>query len=151
MTKKYAKCHRGYFKPRNPDKYVGDLNKIEYKSGLELTAFRLFDKHSSIIKWSVESVQIPYRFRGKYHHYIVDIWAIMKLRDGSIEERLVEIKHSKEVKKPTYKKRKTKTYLENVERWERNMTKWDYAKQYAKGKNMKFMVLTEQKLNTMKV
>lgn len=141
---KYAKCHRGYFKPSNPSKYVGDLNKIEFKSGLELAAFRQFDNHSSIINWSVENVKVPYRYNNKSHIYIVDMWANIKQRDGSIKEYLVEIKHKKNVDKPSYNKRKSKRYDEDLDEWMKNKAKWKAAAKYAISKNIKFRIITNE-------
>ncbi len=143
---KYANCHRGYYKPRNPRKYIGDLNGIEFKSGLELAAFRQLDYHSSVIQWSVESVKVPYRFKGQSHHYVVDVWMKVLTRDGSYKEYLVEIKHTKNVKKPTYRKRRTKNFDNNLLEWERNQAKWKYANEYAKKRGMKFTLLTEEKI-----
>lgn len=143
---KYANCHRGYFKPRNPSKYVGNLDGIEFKSGLELAAFRQIDHHSSVVQWSVESVKVPYRFKGRSHHYIVDIWMKVLTRDGSYKEYLVEIKHTKNIKKPSYNKRRTKTFDKNLLEWERNQAKWKSATNYANKRNMKFTLLTEEKI-----
>lgn len=141
---KYSNCYRGYFKPKNPQKYVGDLNKIEFKSGLELEAFKQFDYHSSILQWSVEAVKIPYRFKGNSHYYVVDVWTKVKGKDGFTQEYLIEIKHTKNVKKPTYNKRKTKRYEADLLEWERNQSKWSAAHEYAKNKKIKFTLLTEK-------
>jgi hypothetical protein len=34
----YANNNQGYFKPRHPEKYVGDVNKIRFMSSWELQA-----------------------------------------------------------------------------------------------------------------
>ena len=57
---KRGTTHQGYFKPLNPQKYVGDPNLIIYRSGWEKSFCRWCDASPSIIQWSSEPIKIPY-------------------------------------------------------------------------------------------
>jgi hypothetical protein len=56
---KNPKFKQGYYKPLNPQKYIGKA-PIIYRSGLELKFMRWCDKTDTIQKWSSESIVIPY-------------------------------------------------------------------------------------------
>lgn len=141
LQKTYSKCAKGRFIPRNINKYNGDASKIKYRSGLELSAFRWFDNHPSILSWASETVIIPYYYK-KSRRYIIDIWAMVKHSDGSSGQFLIEIKHSSKLKPP--KPSRSKYYNSLVEEYNINQAKWDEAKVYAKNRGMRFKVLTEK-------
>ena len=52
---------KGFFKPANPSKYIGDPTQIIYRSGWELRVMQYLDKNPNVIEWRSEEVAIPYR------------------------------------------------------------------------------------------
>lgn len=143
LKKAYQKCHRGKYRPKNPGKYNGDIRKINYRSGLELSAFRWFDRHPSVLSWSSENIIVPYYYQ-RSRRYIVDIWARIKQDGGEIKQFLIEIKHSNKLKRPKAGKRRSKYYDALVEEYNINQAKWCEAKKYAINHGMEFKILTER-------
>lgn len=145
---------QGYFKPRNPEKYKGDVNKIYYRSSWEKKFFAYLDQRSNILEWSSEEVVIPYvsPLDGKYHRYFVDVWMKYKDGDEGIKEKLIEIKPLKETKEPNLPPsgRKTKRYLREAQTYAVNYAKWEAAQKYAKKYGMEFQVVTEKTLGIKK-
>ena len=143
-----AKYHQGKYKPKNPDKYVGNANNIVYRSSWELKAMIFFDNNPSILAWASEECTIPYisAVDNRIHTYYVDFVIKYKKRDGSILTTLVEVKPKAQTQPPVQPKRQTKQYLEAVETYVRNVSKWKAAKKYAEEKGMEFMILTEDHL-----
>lgn len=74
----------------------------------------------------------------------------MKLKiksvDGTIRDYVVEIKPFSQTQPPKYPGKQTKRYLEEVETFVKNQSKWEAARNYAKERNMQFVVLTEKEL-----
>jgi len=86
--KKYPKPQK--FIPRNPHKYIGDVNRIIARSGLEISYMRFFDSSNNIVAWNSEEIVVNYLnpFDNKLHRYFVDFWAQTKNGD----KFLIEIK-----------------------------------------------------------
>ena len=51
-----TKFHQGKYAPRNPEKYVGDVNNIIYRSGWEKRLLIMFDTNPNVLKYSSEEV-----------------------------------------------------------------------------------------------
>ena len=139
---------KGYFKPRNPHKYKGDLDNIVYRSSWELKAMAYFDQHTSIVKWSSEELIIPYRsiIDGKLHRYFPDFWVKKLGTDGKLGIVVIEVKPYKETVEPKKRKQMTKTYLNEVKTWGVNTSKWKAAVEYCKDRGWEFMIMTEYEL-----
>jgi hypothetical protein len=139
--------HQGSYKPRHPEKYKGNPNKIVFRSGLELKWYRFFDHNKAVIEWNSEEVVIPYvaDVDGKLHRYFVDVWARVKGKNG-VKEFLIEIKPYAFIHEPPQQNRKTQSYQRKVMEWVKNMNKWKAADAYAKQKGQKFILLTEKDL-----
>ncbi len=135
---------QGIYKPRNPEKYKGNVNDIVFRSGLELKYFRWFDHNKAVLQWNSESIVVPYvaDVDGRTHRYFVDIWAKIKGK-GGVQEYLIEIKPFAFVQEPPQQNRKTQSYQRKVYEWIKNRNKWDAADKYAKKQGMKFIILTE--------
>ena len=56
-----SRFKQGYFKPTNPEKYKGNVDKIFYRSSWELKFNNWCDKHPSVLEWSSEEIVIPYK------------------------------------------------------------------------------------------
>ena len=140
------KYHQGFFKPRNPEKYKGNVKNIVYRSGWELNAMNYFDKHPDIVKWSSEEVVIPYisPVDNKRHRYFVDFW--VKTKNG--EEYLIEVKPKKQTKPPEKPKNKRgqKRFIQETLEYVKNQAKWKAALKYAASTGMKFIIMTEDEL-----
>ena len=44
--------YKGIYKPENPKKYLGDPNKIVYRSLWERKMFRYCDTNAKVLKWA---------------------------------------------------------------------------------------------------
>ena len=64
----------GKYVPRNPDKYIGDIHNIIFRSSWEQRFCIYCDTNESILKWSSEPLKIPYYnpLDKKEHQYNVD-------------------------------------------------------------------------------
>jgi len=148
------KFHQGKFTPKNPEKYIGDINNIVYRSGWELRYMRFLDGSDDIINWSSEPFPIRYvsPIDNNYHRYFPDFF--VKMWNG--KRYVVEIKPFKETKPPRKTKRKEK-YLEErkrkhreIKRWNMynvNKSKWNAAEVFCEENNMEFVVITEKHMN----
>ena len=67
---------QGQYIPRNPHKYVGDIDKIRYMSSYELETHKFFDNNERVLRWSSEEIAIPYLkpTDGRVHKYYPDYW-----------------------------------------------------------------------------
>lgn len=146
-----VKFHQGFFKPRNPEKYAGDVTKIVFRSSWEKVAFNWCDINPSIIRWQSEETIVPYlnELDGKLHRYFVDLLIKVKTNSG-IETILIEIKPQSQIDRPVPPKKKTKKALANyqqaIDEWIKNAQKWKAATEYAKQRNWKFQLLNEYDL-----
>ena len=52
--------YKGKYTPENPNKYMGNVNNIVYRSMWERRCMKYFDGNASILKWSSEELAIPY-------------------------------------------------------------------------------------------
>jgi hypothetical protein len=66
--------YKGIYKPIHPKKYVGDPNRIVYRSMLERRMMVYLDKTEAIEFWASEEIPIIYRSLIDYriHRYIPD-------------------------------------------------------------------------------
>jgi len=139
---------QGVYHPVHREKYIG--NRIpEYRSSWELKFCQWCDKNTNVLEWGSESIIIPYKspVDGKVHRYYVD--NIITLKEGSnVVRYLVEIKPHKQTQPPVVSKRKKQsTILYEKATYAVNQAKWDAARQYAKQRNINFIILTENELN----
>ena len=140
-------AYRGKWKPKNIYKYAGDPTKIVYRSLWERQTFRWCDQNPKVKSWSSEEVVVPYRSKvdGKLHRYFVDLKIVFE----SGQTLLVEIKPKNQVKAPKKQNRQTKRYITEVMRYGTNISKWEYAEEYAKDRGWKFEIWTEDTLSKM--
>jgi hypothetical protein len=138
-----SRYKNGYFVPTNPEKYVGDVSNIIYRSSWEKIVCGWFDTNSSIVCWNSESLIIPYfsTLDNKMHKYHVDFMAKIKDRDGVMKTYVLEIKPEKEMLMPTT--RVKKRLLLEMETYTRNQCKWAAAKIYCESRGCTFLVLNE--------
>jgi|SRR6185312_221227 len=131
--------YKGIFTPKNTEKYIGNVNNIQYRSLWERACMEHFDKHPKILRWASEEIIIPYwdEINQKQRRYFVDFYLEVKMENGSIQKMLVEIKPDKQQMLPK-KRRNTKRYLEEVSTFAINQAKWAAADIFAAKHNMIF-------------
>lgn len=142
--------YKGYFKPRNPQKYKGDPTNIVYRSRWELLVMSRFDIDPNIIWWSSEETIIPYRspVDNRIHRYYVDFTARVNTSNGRTKTVLIEVKPYAQTIPPTIQesKKKSKRYINEVMTWGINSAKWKAAKEYCKDRGYEFVIMTEKNL-----
>lgn len=140
-------AYSGKYRVKNTSKYIGDYTNIVYRSLWERYCFKWCDENPSIIKWSSEETIVPYLYEvdKKYHRYFVDL----KITFNNKETWLVEIKPKKQTTIPEYKGRKTKKYITESLEYIKNQNKWKAAHNFAADRGWKFVVWTEDTLESM--
>ena len=144
MARKY---HQGIFKPKHPEKYVGDVTNIVYRSSWELKFLNWCDTNPSVLKYASEELIIPYfsPVDQKQHRYFVDFVIMVRTRTGEIKKYAVEIKPESQTVPPKQRKQ-TRKYLTEMSTYMVNQAKWKAADEFCKSKGMEFLVLTEKHL-----
>jgi hypothetical protein len=138
---------QGYYNPKNPAKYVGDITKIVFRSSWEFKFLVWCDNTPQVLRYSSEPISIPYMnpVDRRVHQYFIDMWVEILEESGKVTRWLVEIKPErnlvmpKEPKNPTTKT--LKNHLGQVKRVMMNLAKFQAARNFAKFQNMKFGVL----------
>lgn len=142
------KTYKGTWKPRHPEKYVGDASNITYRSSWEVKFMNYCDSRDDIVEWSSEEVVLPYfdPVQNKMRRYFVDFWMKVKQPDGSTKKFLVEIKPDKFTRPPAPPKRKTRQFVEEALQYATNNAKWEAATKICEENDMEFVILTENHL-----
>lgn len=145
-----SKYIQGYFVPKKPKKYIGDVSKIIYRSSWEFKFCKYCDKSPDVVKWSSEPIGIPYihPLDGKRHIYNVDFY--MEVCENGIETKyLIEIKPKAELVKPESDNTPSPT-LKQLRLFKKraiiyitNRAKFLAASEYARVMGYKFKVITE--------
>jgi len=143
---KNPRFHQGYYKTIHTEKYIGKELPI-FRSGIEREFFIFLDKNPNVLRWSSESIVIPYfdAVKLKNRKYYIDNY--VEIKEGNIIKKyLIELKDHKETKKPNPKsKQKRSTKLYNECQWITNNCKWKYAVEFAKKNNCEFLLLAHSK------
>lgn len=154
------KPKRGYFKPKNPQKYTGDPTNIVYRSGWELLVMKYLDENTNVVKWSSDGLDmdnmptdksglaVPYvsPVDKRVHRYFPDFLAEIRTANGEIRTFMLEVKPKAQTKEPKKKTRKTKRYISEVVTWGINQEKWKSAIEYCKKRGWEFRLITEDEL-----
>lgn len=142
------KHNQGYFKPKHPEKYKGDVNKIRFMSSWELSFDQFLDNNPNILFWASEEIKIPYikPTDGKVHYYYPDYWIQYKDKKGNIKQEIIEVKPDKEIRPPKATGKNKKTQLYESLTWAINSAKWEAAIQFCNKYNIHFRLLTEKQL-----
>ena len=155
------KSHKGWYQIRHKEKFIKPIDEymescvqkdgyiyIQYKSMLERIAFRYADMNPKVKYFSIEPFNIPYvkPLDNKVHRYFIDMY--LEFINGS--KFIVEIKSKGETIRPIKPKKFTAksilNYKESIETFVINQAKWKSAQEFAKQKNLKFIILTEEQL-----
>lgn len=141
-------AYSGLFRPKNPQKYVGDHKNIIYRSSWECRVMHWLDQNPSIISWASEEIIIPYisPVDNRYHRYFPDFVVKVRTQTGQLKTMVLEVKPKKQTKEPEVQKRKTKKYISEVVTWGVNQAKWKAANEYCLDRGWEFKIITEDHL-----
>lgn len=142
-------AYQGVFKPKNPQKYLGDPTKIIYRSRWELKFMMYLDSQRNVVQWASEEFCIPYRspIDNRVHRYFPDFLVKKRTPENQIETLVVEIKPMSQSRPPAPQTGKpTRAYLREVYNWGVNSAKWEAANKYCGERGWKFLVIGEKEL-----
>lgn len=139
---------QGYYTPKHPEKYVGNVNNIRYMSSWELDYNKFLDNNPNILRWSSEELVIPYikPTDGRVHKYYPDYWVEYKNRHGQIIHEVIEVKPEKQTKQPTTRGKSKKTQIYESITWAVNTAKWEAAQKFCDKYGWVFRIVTEKDL-----
>jgi len=137
-------AYKNKYIPVNPNKYIGDSNKIICRSLWERKFCKYLDGNKLITKWGFECISIPYMspIDNKKHMYIPD-FIVESSISGNKSITLIEIKPKKQTKDPKTRKR---INLKEAITYSINEAKWKSAKVMCESNGWQFKILTEEEL-----
>ncbi len=140
------------WRPKNPEKYVGDVNNIIARSSWEVKFMNYCDSHPEVLKYSSEELVIPYisPLDGRPHRYFVDFIILVKTKTGELKRIAVEIKPLAQCFPPNIQAKTAKQrarLLNESATYHVNQAKWAAAREFCRKRGMSFEVLTERELN----
>ena len=140
---------RGRFIPKNPQKYVGNVNNILFRSSWERRFMLWLDANNAVIKWGSEELAIPYvnpikvdKISGRpvISRYYPDFIVMYQDNTGAVKKEIIEIKPAHEsFLRPGMSERDKATYAVN-------QAKWKAAAIFAEAQGAVFRVLTEKSI-----
>jgi hypothetical protein len=134
------------YTPINEKKYV-DKDLIICKSSWETSFCKWCDMNDNVIKWSSETLQIPYYdpVKKKMRRYFPDFSLLVKDINNKEHKYIVEVKPYKETIPPTrHGNKKEKTFLYEYFTYQTNIAKWNAAKMFCSKMGAEFKILTEK-------
>lgn len=137
-----AGAMRGRFIPKNPQKYLGNPERILGRSSWEFRLFKWLDSTPAVLQWASEEFSVPYLspLDNKVHQYFPDALVIYKDKYGNLRKEIVEVKPYKEtVLTPRATERDKYALMVN-------QAKWKAAARFAEQQGMTFRVITEKAL-----
>lgn len=142
------KSYKGYYKPENPDKYIGDPNNIVFRSMWERQLMVYLDKNTNVLLWGSEELVIPYisPVDNKIHRYFPDFVAEVKQKDGTKKKLILEVKPHKETIPPKGQARQTAKYQTELQTYAVNDAKFEAANLFCETRGWEFKVITEHAL-----
>ena len=153
-----SRFKQGYFNPSNPQKYMGDLSNIIYRSSWELRWMNYCDTNNAVLEWASEPIQIPYfnSIVDKVQNYYVDFLIKLQTEEG-VKIKIVEIKPKAQLpeeyggKKPIlegerWTLKKAKTYNAQLRTYITNKEKFKAARSFAEERGWVFAIVTEDDL-----
>ena len=143
------KRHKGKYKIKNPDKYLGNPTNIIYRSMMEKRFMDWCDTNEKCFKWSSEEVVIPYisPLDNKKHRYFPDFliqtpkgWFLIEVKP------LTQSRPPKRLVVESLEPKKKRRYIKSVQTWLVNEAKWKAATKVCEKKGWSFQILTEKQL-----
>lgn len=139
--------YKGWFKPRNPQKYKGDPNGIVYRSSWELRVMKYLDDNPAVVWWASEELPIRYisPIDNKVHRYFPDFIVRTKRKDGLETTMVLEVKPYRQTQMPV-QKRRTQKFINEIATYAVNQEKWKAADLFCKEHGWQFKLITEKEL-----
>jgi hypothetical protein len=133
-----SKFANGLYTIMNPQKYIG-TGRPRYRSGWEHAFMRFCDVNEHIVKWSSESVRIPYYnpIKGQRTTYVPDFLIQYRNKNNIVVTELIEIK-PKGQSIAESKQNNAQRAVVAV-----NHAKWEAARAWCKQQGITFRVITE--------
>lgn len=150
---------KGRFKPKNPQKYVGDVKNIVWRSTWEFKCMTDLDGSPSVEAWSSEGMAIDYwdpskknpdKSLGRWRRYFPDFIVKKRGKDGKVETIVIEIKPAHEMAPPVTKGKSKRKLLKESATYATNLSKWKACKEFCQKHKWRFMVLNEYDLGLKK-
>jgi hypothetical protein len=145
-----AKYLQGKYIPKHPEKYIGDVKNVFFRSSWERKLMIYLDENPAILKWGSEELIIPYRspVDGKNHRYFPDMVVMYKTKNDEIKHAVIEVKPLAQTKPPkaTMTGKNTKRFIKETITYAVNSAKWTAATAWCKHNNFDFIILTEVEL-----
>lgn len=142
--------YTGRFIPKFPAKYRGNIHNIVYRSLWELKFMNYCDNHPDVLEWSSEEVVIAYYdpVTKKRRRYYPDFKIKRKIREGTTEIAIIEIKPKAQTSRPIIKENARNSEYNVLQHynWLINQAKWRAARTYCEKKRYQFIILTEDNL-----
>lgn len=141
-------AYKGKFKPKRPEKYIGDPTNIIYRSLWELRLMRYFDQNEAVLKWGSEEIIIPYisPVDNRLHRYFPDFYVKAIGPDGQINTTIIEVKPAVQTREPVKQTKRTRKYISEVMTWGVNQAKWKAAEEFCRDRKWKFKIMTEKEI-----
>lgn len=152
---KHSTRDEGYYKCKNPKKYIGDKGRIIYRSSYERKMFEEWDNDINIIRWVSEPPELKisyiYSVDNKRHTYYPDAYVEKIDKNGILNKFLIEIKPKSFLLKPKPPRIQTSksiiVYKKRLASWIKIMNKKTAAEKFCEKHNMKYLFLTESYIN----
>tara|TARA_R100000008_G_scaffold45672_1_gene26819 strand:- start:325 stop:792 length:468 start_codon:yes stop_codon:yes gene_type:complete len=141
--------YKGLYNPKNPKKYIGNVNNITYRSMWERRCMKYFDENPGVIKWASEEVAIPYYDTATKttRRYYPDFLIKVVTKEGQEKTHLIEVKPAKELAPPVKTRGKRKsTILYEMKAYQMNRDKFASARKWCDKRNIAFDIWTEKHL-----
>lgn len=134
---------------KHPEKYIGDISKLKYKSSWEESVFNMLDNNPNIIKWGYEIIKIPYMkpmMNNTFvkRNYFPDLYVEYIDREQKYIREIVEIKPLKQTQPSKAKRYDVKIYENYVHIV--NLSKWEQAEKWCNHNGIKFSIMTEKSI-----
>lgn len=141
--------YSGKYKVRNVNKYVGkrdEKGEIRYRSRWEKQVMKTLDDNPNVIRWANELFPIMYHhpIEDRWANYWPDFYVMLRKRDGTIVQGLIEVKPKMQTEAPRKLKRRSRKSLIEAATFGQNNAKWDAAKAFCDERGWFFKIMTEE-------
>ena len=149
----FREFKQGIFTPKNKTKCLNKTLPV-FRSGLESQLMVILDSNPNVVKWSSESIVLPYfkKTENRMARYFVDFYFAIKIGE-QVREYIVETKPSNQTVLKEYSSRaKPSTVAYAAIEFSNNQCKWEAAKKWCqeqtkKGRKIDFLIITEKNID----
>lgn len=140
-----SRFKQGYYTPKHPEKYIGDITKIRYMSSYELSVHEFLDNNPNVIRWGSEIIAIPYLkpTDKRLHKYYPDYYVEYRDKNGSIKREILEVKPLAQTKRP---RANSKHVLYEELTHAINIAKWQACQAWCTERGIMFRIITEKSI-----